>query len=349
MDARAPENANDSEVAALAEAMRRSVMETTHEEAIFADALRASVLSRDEELARAMQYKFNLEHTTEHAQPPTASYVQTLNQGPKLPAQPARAWVHHGGDDYDNDAGQFAQANGTDTLSPAAVKPEGQWLVARSQGRFVPMLVSRPTVQRVVPSLPGLSAATTAVRPTATNSNATLGSPVTPIAVVVQKKPRVVLDGMNVGCALIGGGGHRFRSRAIYLALEYYRARGVYAVALLPQNKVDNSLGYSALADNVSLLKGLHEQKRVFFTPAGASDDNFIIAYAMNAQADLVSNDRFRHELGRQRGTEAAKRLKVFLRKHLVPFTFILEDFTPNPNPESLGDHVHHPRDRGYR
>lgn len=331
----------------MAEAIRRSIMETTHEEANIADALRASVLSHDEEIARDMQLKYNLDLERAQSSDITTQSNTPLDNAAWLPPQSASPW---GG--------------------AAAVKAEGPWLVARSRERFQPVkpqlavslpvpssttepvVVSRTIVQSdVVPPLPSLSSA--AGRPTTTPSDNNIacapGSPVTPSRLVVQKKPRVVLDGMNVGCALMGGGAHRFRSRAIYLALEYYRARGVYAVALLPQNKVDTTLGYSVLADDVALLTRLHAQKRVFFTPAGASDDNFILSYAMKIQADLVSNDRFRHELGRQRGTEASKRLKKFLRNHLVPFTFILEEFTPNPNPESLADHVHHPRDRGYR
>lgn len=323
----------DAEEMAVAEALRRSMVEKTREDALLADVLRASVLSHDEEVARALQAQLNLEDRA-----PNTPITRQMRTAARI----------------------------RDSLDHC--EREGPWLVARSRGRFQP--VKPPTtatgttatavaansvsVHRHprVPPLPQIPN-TPGSGQTLTQSQAAHTSPVTPISAVstfavAPRPPSVVLDALNVGCALIGGGGTRFRARGVYLALEYYRARKVSAIALIPRNKVDPELGTVALADDVPLLLRLHEQNRLFFTPPGAHDDNFLLTYAMRHNADLVSNDKFRQEQSRQKGTDAAKRLRVFLRDHRVPFTFVLEEYLPNPSPESLSKHLHSPRDRGY-
>ena len=51
----------DHEDAAIADATRRSLAETTREEALLADMLRASVLFHDENIACAFQSQIDLE------------------------------------------------------------------------------------------------------------------------------------------------------------------------------------------------------------------------------------------------------------------------------------------------
>ncbi len=335
----------ESEEFAIAEALRRSVLEQTREEAILGDVIRASVLSHDEELARAMQAQFDFEdrqelsfrHNVTHGNN-EGHWVAAVNRGRCTPIQSSTSRLEQS--------------------SPRGVQPDvrGTPAATNSIRRTVPPTPAQHGMVHV-PPLPQpneISSATTGTTATTIANGSvrttTVGLPVTPTPATVTRtaKPTVVLDGLNVGCAFGGGGGHRFRSRGIEIALEYYRARGVYAIALVPANKVDQKYS-SGLADNPNLLLRLHEEKRVAFAPMGTHDDNFLLTYSLNIDADLVSNDRFRKELDRQRGTEAAKRLRRFLRLHLVPFTFILDQFVPNPHPESLASHVHHPRDRGYR
>ena len=327
------EHGADSEELAIAEALRRSVMEKTREEAILGDVIRASVLSHDEELARAMQAEFDFEQNQQQLQ--EGNTVKPVNnEGHWLAVVRAG---HNTQIASTNNAAtlQHSSPRGVQSNVSTTARPAANRSVVTNTSSNVPPPLSRPN---------GNSSSVTRTNSASQISN--VGSPVTPIRKLAT--PTVVLDGMNVGCAL-GGNGTRFRSRGIEIALEYYRARGVYAIALVPENKVNEKYGTNGLADDPKLLIRLFESNRVAFAPMGSHDDNYLLTYSMNINADLVSNDRYRKELSRQRGTEAAKRLRRFLKVHLVPFTFILEQFVPNPHPESLAIHLHHPRDKGYR
>lgn len=141
-----------------------------------------------------------------------------------------------------------------------------------------------------------------------------------------------------------------FRSRGVEITLDYYATNGVPAIALLPRNKVDNRrfLGRGAtntlVADDPGLLMKLSNQGRVFFTPAGAHDDYFLLTYAMRKEADIISNDRFMKELDLQETAQDVRTLRSFLDSHLIPYTFVADDFVPNPKPSQLGRALHQSR-----
>lgn len=162
-------------------------------------------------------------------------------------------------------------------------------------------------------------------------------------------EPTVIIDGQNVGRDY-GGNDHIFQSRGVKLALDYYAANGICALALLPRNKIDQrtylrpGVRNTLVADDPQLLNELHSQGRVYFTPAGSHDDFFILTYAMRKRADVISNDRFFKELEMQETAEDVRAMKTFLETHLIPYTFIGEDFVPNPNPCRLGRNVHQSR-----
>lgn len=127
--------------------------------------------------------------------------------------------------------------------------------------------------------------------------------------------------------------------------LDYYRFRDIPAVAMLPEHKVDQRDAHrSHVADDPDLLLRLKEQGRVAFTPAGAHDDYFLLRYAMQVDADLVSNDKFRKELDMQETVQDARNLRGFLDLHLIPYTFVAGEFVPNPRPSQLSQDIHQSR-----
>lgn len=157
-------------------------------------------------------------------------------------------------------------------------------------------------------------------------------------------QPQIVIDGQNV--ARHYSLNHQFVSKGVKLVLDYYFGRGIPAVALLPRCLVDtrSSSPRGRIADDVPLLLALEEIGRVCFVPAGTHDDYFILKYAMNKDIDIISNDRFEKEISAQETSEQAGRLQKFLRRHLIPFMFIHDDFVPNPDGCNIGSAMHHSR-----
>lgn len=169
-------------------------------------------------------------------------------------------------------------------------------------------------------------------------------------------KIEVVIDGQNVGCAYGNSKGRRgvpscncFSSRGVELALKHFCDRGIRPIAFLPRRKVSrqntDGAGLSFLANDPELLERLAGSSLVAFTPSNTHDDYFIINYAVKHELDLVSNDRFRKEVDQQESWDQRTQLEHFLHKHLIPFTFVGDEFVPNPNPLRLVSQDYHGRE----
>lgn len=147
----------------------------------------------------------------------------------------------------------------------------------------------------------------------------------------------VVIDGQNVACEL-GGSRNSFSSKAIKIALDFYQKRHFHAVAIVPRHRIDaRPQNERNVADNVPLLLSLNKDGRVFFSPASCHDDYFILQYAMQNNAYVVSNDRFREMPDLQTDQENAQRVRSFIENMRVPFMFVDEQFFPSPAAGKLG------------
>lgn len=170
-------------------------------------------------------------------------------------------------------------------------------------------------------------------------------------------KIEVVIDGQNVGCTYGISKGRRsvpsctcFCSRGVQLALKHFCDRGIRPIAFLPRRMVssrqnEDGTRVSFPANDARLLERLAGCGLVAFTPSNTHDDYFIINYAVQHELDLVSNDRFRKEVHQQESWDQKSQLEYFLHKHLIPFTFVAEEFVPNPNPSRLVSQDHRGRE----
>ncbi len=97
-------------------------------------------------------------------------------------------------------------------------------------------------------------------------------------------------------------------------------------------------------SNNNQILRNLQKEGRVAFVEKGNHDDYYIIRYAMRKKGDIISNDKFRDEQMIQRRDRYYCKLRKYLDKHLIHYTFACGDFLPNPDPTRLCMSIHHPR-----
>lgn len=100
------------------------------------------------------------------------------------------------------------------------------------------------------------------------------------------EKDVVVVDGSNVAFAVEGRGARLANIVAVCdkLAAEGYRPLVLVDASL--RHRIDDSDGYEALVD----------QGRIRQAPAGTDADYFILSFARELGARVVSNDRFRSQ-----------------------------------------------------
>lgn len=304
--------AKDQDDLELQEALRRSREETTLEESMLAEALAASITTRDEELARSLQqeqlllFEENLYSESRATNTPKGS-EPSASASDVLP----------------NVAGSSSRK-----AKRCSGEPDQEWhrkirsKPRSSSRRTSPLSSTRNNQDRhsQPSSKHGSSASDAHSRH---NGNASM--------------PVVVIDGQNVGCSY-GGGKKHFRAKGVQVVLDYYSKKGMKAVAMLPAHKVDTRPGIKndRVADDPELLNKLAAQNLVSFTPSGSHDDHFLLAYAKQKNIDIISNDRFQKEVSEQASKAASRALQAFLDEHLIPYTFVDGEFMPNPCPHEL-------------
>eukprot|EP00466_Bigelowiella_natans_P011025 jgi/Bigna1/143809/aug1.81_g18517 len=154
-------------------------------------------------------------------------------------------------------------------------------------------------------------------------------------------KNLLVLDLPNI--CLRHGNHKRFSCEGVQLAIDHFRKKGfTRMVAFLPEYLLDYEhaskhrhlirLGLETekkvktkLPDNISLLLSLKEEGYVIPTPAQDYDDSYCIEYAHKHGGVVVTNDRYRDCI-----IEGVT--KSWLREHLMTFTFVNDEFLPNPD-----------------
>ncbi|CAN8069505.1 unnamed protein product [Agarophyton chilense] len=317
---------NDAEDIELQKALQRSRKETNLEEAMLAEALAASLSTRDEEIARSMQREqFHiLEKSLCDDNPSVVSDEDPSLSAPSVNGQS----VAHG------------SLHASNVSSPSHEPSSPDWTHLKSPNQFhhrrtPPTSSHRRSLQNET-NFASASRAGAEFAPQRSDESSSA--------------PVVVIDGQNVGYSY-GGGKHNFRAKGVKVVLDYYLNKGMKAVAMLPACKVDTRFGLlnDRVADDPALLKSLAAQDLVAFTPAGSHDDHFLLAYAKQKNIDIISNDRFKKEVSEQETGSASRALQDFLNEHLIPYTFVNGEFMPNPNPHELSRAGHCSRGVRYR
>lgn len=96
--------------------------------------------------------------------------------------------------------------------------------------------------------------------------------------------------------------------------------------------RVQKSAFIPKMPDDVSYLLSLKASNLLFSTPAQDYDDSYALAYARTHGAFLVSNDRYRDQFETCATADDERALDAWLRTHLISFTFVGDEFMPNPD-----------------
>ncbi|GAB5366062.1 hypothetical protein AAMO2058_001112000 [Amorphochlora amoebiformis] len=158
---------------------------------------------------------------------------------------------------------------------------------------------------------------------------------------IKEELPLLILDLPNI---CMRHGNHQiFSCAGIQICIDYFKAKGFKRlVAFVPAHLLDYDhvgkhralvrLGLETkkgaktkMPDNVSLLLSLKEEGHVVPTPPQDYDDSYCIAYAHLHGGYVVTNDKYR-----DCGIPGVTR--EWLRAHLMTFTFVENEFIPNPD-----------------
>lgn len=155
----------------------------------------------------------------------------------------------------------------------------------------------------------------------------------------------IVIDGPNV--AMRHGMGKKFSSIGVRLAIDYFRALQHRVVAFIPDYMLQDveeqearrsqkrllNPEVSTVPDNVELLRELVQQGVLIPTPPQDYDDSYCIQYAGLHDGCVVTNDLFRDHVENMEGPRERKEaMRVWLKAHQISFTWVQNEFLPNPN-----------------
>lgn len=158
------------------------------------------------------------------------------------------------------------------------------------------------------------------------------------------KKLLIVIDGPNV--AMKHGKKSYFSVEGLKIAIQYYISRGYDAVAFVPEYiatrkaQPNTTLGGSTLklgdfmtvGDDLPQLMELVQKGLVVLTPPQDYDDSYCIEYAKKHNACIVTNDRYNDHIDKQPSEREKATTRKFIRDHSISFTFIRDEFMPNPD-----------------
>lgn len=158
---------------------------------------------------------------------------------------------------------------------------------------------------------------------------------------------KVVIDAANVGmhdapdtssaCQGRIPLNSRIDANRIAAAIEYFRQRNVGVAAFIPAYVLRRKGPASASAkgpgsENVMMqtetqevLQSLVDSRRLATVPPNDNDDLYILEFAREKNALVVSNDCFRDHCARD------KSLRLFVAQNRLSYTFFNQDFLPNP------------------
>ncbi|ESO12221.1 hypothetical protein HELRODRAFT_63824 [Helobdella robusta] len=132
----------------------------------------------------------------------------------------------------------------------------------------------------------------------------------------------IVIDGSNV--AMHHGLSKVFSCKGIQLVIDYFRGRGhMKIVTFVPQWRRASSASGNTIRD-IAILEQLYKEALLVFTPSrrvdkvyiSSYDDRFILKYASEEGAVVVSNDHFKD-------LYCEPVFKETIEKRILPFTFV--------------------------
>lgn len=160
-----------------------------------------------------------------------------------------------------------------------------------------------------------------------------------------EEVPLIVIDAANV--AMRHGLNSKFSCKGIKLAMDFFHRMGHPVIGFIPDYYLSfekigelRRVGFlnvgdvkvSKLPDDVSLLQQLVSSGHLISTPPQDYDDSYSIAYARSHGGYLVSNDLYRDHVKSIQDAKTRSSTKDWLKLHCISFTFVGDEFLPNPN-----------------
>lgn len=155
------------------------------------------------------------------------------------------------------------------------------------------------------------------------------------------KRRRVVLDGNTIGKAYGGGS---FKLEGIDIALKHFLSKDMSAVVVLPESKWHEILEGKRNGEYChgrERLKHLLERGLISLIPLNSKRGAYIVKYAMDRKADIISNESFKYVADSQSSKTERRKLRRFLEEHRVPFAFVEDHFIPETSSCSSSSKSH--------
>ena len=136
---------------------------------------------------------------------------------------------------------------------------------------------------------------------------------------------KVVIDAMNVGCCFTNH--QEFCIQGVVAAITYLESRGVQVTTFLPARMFRvKGASYMMTAEQETITK-LRESNVLSEVPAGNHDDPYILKFAKDTNAYILSNDLFNdHKNKLQETQENSGRyaeFRDFIKDYRVGYTFV--------------------------
>lgn len=144
----------------------------------------------------------------------------------------------------------------------------------------------------------------------------------------------VVLDCANVGWSY---GGNMFAAEGIRIALHYLVDMGACVAAFLPAHYLfkkprDGTRENAVMAtDDFCILEEMVNLRQISVVPSGDNDDHYILSYARENGAYVISNDHFGDHIRTLDEQGLRRSLEAWVNSYRCSYTFANNKFILNP------------------
>lgn len=138
----------------------------------------------------------------------------------------------------------------------------------------------------------------------------------------------VVLDCANIGWTY---GHSAFDIDGVIKAISYLESFNINVVGFLPLGYLRKKTRQRMVTEDYEKLENLARNNRISMVPAGDHDDCYILSYARENNAFIVSNDLFVDHVQGLQDRSIRHSMALWLRANRVSYTFVQQEFVLNP------------------
>jgi len=138
----------------------------------------------------------------------------------------------------------------------------------------------------------------------------------------------VVLDCANIGWAY----GHtQFNVDGVIKAISFFESLNIRVVGFLPLGYLRKKTRARMETEDYEKLENLARNNRVSMVPAGDHDDSYILSFARENNAFVISNDLFIDHMQGIHEQSTRRSMALWLRVNRISYTFVRQVFVLNP------------------